>query len=164
MPVRFAACCHQQLCERRQLERSALFAGHDRANGEPWPNAWRAARHALDYVDHRIHGALSMLRGSEIQSFVRQVFSRVSQDPKKFFALPNCYEVFGFDFMMDQQDKLWLLEINPDPSPTLFPTISNFESLIGGPSVLTTIPSGTFASVFCLESFHAMERLKKILS
>ena len=98
----------------------------------------------------------------QIQSLVRQVFGRVSQDPKKFFALPNCYEVFGFDFMMDHQDKLWLLEINPDPSPALFPQVSSFEACIGGPSVLTSVPVA-FERVFCLESFHAMQTLKEIL-
>ena len=28
-----------------------------------------------------------------------------------FFTLPNCFELFGFDLMVDDQWRVWLLEV-----------------------------------------------------
>ena len=30
-----------------------------------------------------------------------------------FFTLPNCFELFGFDLLLDQDWRLWLLEVGP---------------------------------------------------
>lgn len=27
----------------------------------------------------------------------------------------NCFEVFGYDFMLDENAKLWLIEVNTNP-------------------------------------------------
>jgi len=35
---------------------------------------------------------------------------------RHFFALPNAYELFGFDFMVDDGMRVVLLEANPEPS------------------------------------------------
>ena len=32
-----------------------------------------------------------------------------------FFTLPNCFELFGFDLMVDEDWHLWLLEANAEP-------------------------------------------------
>ena len=48
------------------------------------------------------------------------VFSRLSESKRHFFALPNCYELFGLDFCVDANGKLWLLEANPSPSLGMF--------------------------------------------
>lgn len=32
-----------------------------------------------------------------------------------FMALPNCFELFGLDFMLTEDKKLWLLEANAEP-------------------------------------------------
>ncbi len=29
-----------------------------------------------------------------------------------FFTLPNCFELFGFDLLVDEDWHLWLLEVN----------------------------------------------------
>ena len=29
-----------------------------------------------------------------------------------FFTLPNCFELFGFDLMVDDQWHVWLLEVS----------------------------------------------------
>ena len=34
-------------------------------------------------------------------------------DPNK---LENCYELFGLDFIIDENYKVWLLEVNTNPS------------------------------------------------
>lgn len=28
-----------------------------------------------------------------------------------FFTLPNCFELFGFDFLVDEAWNVWLLEV-----------------------------------------------------
>jgi len=35
---------------------------------------------------------------------------------KKNVPFTKCYQVLGFDLILDDQDKLWLLEINQNPS------------------------------------------------
>jgi len=30
--------------------------------------------------------------------------------------MENCFEIFGFDIMLDQELKVWLLEVNHTPS------------------------------------------------
>ena len=30
-----------------------------------------------------------------------------------FFCLPNCFELFGFDLLVDQDWRPWLLEVHP---------------------------------------------------
>lgn len=32
-----------------------------------------------------------------------------------FFPLPRCFELFGFDLMVDANWRLWLLEANAEP-------------------------------------------------
>lgn len=32
-----------------------------------------------------------------------------------FFALPNCFELFGFDLLVDDTWHVWLLEANAEP-------------------------------------------------
>ena len=30
-----------------------------------------------------------------------------------FFTLPSCFELFGFDLLVDEDWHLWLLEVSP---------------------------------------------------
>ena len=41
---------------------------------------------------------------------------------RAFFALPNAYELFGFDFMVDEDRRVVLLEANPEPSMDMWST------------------------------------------
>jgi hypothetical protein len=43
------------------------------------------------------------------------VFASLSAKRKDFFALPNCWEIFGLDFAVDRSGQPWLLEANPEP-------------------------------------------------
>ncbi|DAZ98038.1 TPA: hypothetical protein N0F65_004528 [Lagenidium giganteum] len=59
-----------------------------------------------------------------IHHIITKVFERLSEtNGRHFFALPNCYELFGADFMVDgsPEHRVWLLEVNPDPSLELYP-------------------------------------------
>lgn len=41
-----------------------------------------------------------------------------------FFTLPNCFELFGFDLMVDDCWRVWLLEVCPLPWPLALPSPS----------------------------------------
>ncbi|QDZ20185.1 tubulin--tyrosine ligase [Chloropicon primus] len=49
-----------------------------------------------------------------IRKVVGECFEAVSSD-LSFMPLPNCFELFGFDFMLDEDWGLWLLEANAEP-------------------------------------------------
>ena len=36
------------------------------------------------------------------------------------YALENTFELFGLDFLLDGSGKVWLLEVNADPSLAVF--------------------------------------------
>jgi hypothetical protein len=42
---------------------------------------------------------------SKIDNIVHDLFTRLSQNRRHFFTLPNCYELFGFDFMVSMYMK-----------------------------------------------------------
>ncbi|RKP07267.1 tubulin-tyrosine ligase family-domain-containing protein [Thamnocephalis sphaerospora] len=42
-------------------------------------------------------------------------FEAISSDPIGFQPLPNAFELFGFDFLVDEAHKVWLLEANAFP-------------------------------------------------
>lgn len=52
------------------------------------------------------------------------LFSRLKAGNRRaFFPFSNCFEMFGVDFLVDNSpdQNIWLLEVNPDPSLTMFP-------------------------------------------
>ena len=56
----------------------------------------------------------------DICAIVGGVFKGLASNRKHFFATNNCYELFGFDFMVDDAMRVWLLEANPDPSMKMY--------------------------------------------
>ena len=44
-----------------------------------------------------------------------ELFAAYRGEVSVFQPLPNCFEHFGLDFMLDQDLRLWLLEVNPEP-------------------------------------------------
>ena len=51
----------------------------------------------------------------EVCKTVGDVFNAVSPEQTTFMALPNCFELFGFDFLVDEAFHLWFLEANAEP-------------------------------------------------
>lgn len=51
----------------------------------------------------------------EVCKTVGDVFNAVSPEQTTFMALPNCFELFGFDFLLDEAFHPWFLEANAEP-------------------------------------------------
>ena len=47
--------------------------------------------------------------------FAAQLFARLSAERRVFFTMPNTYEMFGLDFVVDSGGTAWLLEVNRTP-------------------------------------------------
>jgi hypothetical protein len=64
--------------------------------------------------------ALCELLFERISHVIGEVFAASKLSPTSFFPLPHCFELFGCDMMIDQSLNVWILEINSDPSMTLY--------------------------------------------
>lgn len=51
----------------------------------------------------------------EVCKTVGDVFNAVSPEQTTFMSLPNCFELFGFDFLLDEAFHPWFLEANAEP-------------------------------------------------
>ena len=57
---------------------------------------------------------------AQIRRVSAQLFARLGAARREFFTLPNTYELFGLDFVVDAAGTAWLLEVNPEPSLGMF--------------------------------------------
>ncbi|KAH9129915.1 hypothetical protein AeMF1_000078 [Aphanomyces euteiches] len=92
----------------------------------------------------------------QIHDICRHTFRCLATNRRHFFSLPNCYEIFGFDFLVDINGRVLLLEANPDPSLSMY----NGEAILPSSPLDIGVPS-TFAQVFSLQKELAFARLKK---
>ena len=57
----------------------------------------------------------SFTRGRSLWAQMRrvsaQLFARLGGARREFFTLPNTYEIFGLDFVVDEGGTAWLLEV-----------------------------------------------------
>jgi tubulin--tyrosine ligase len=51
----------------------------------------------------------------QIQDTTSELFRAAAASPTDFQALPNAFEVFGVDFIVDEANNVWLLEVNAFP-------------------------------------------------
>jgi len=63
-------------------------------------------------------------------SILAGLFAVLENEPKYFFPLQNCFEMLGIDFMIDTDDRVQLIEANPNPSINSLKGITR-EELVG---------------------------------
>ena len=63
----------------------------------------------------------------QLDLILKNLFSNLSKRKRVFLPLPNTYELFGFDFMYNQEGQLILLEVNPQPSLSMFSFQKKYE-------------------------------------
>jgi len=51
----------------------------------------------------------------QIHNTTSDLFKAAASQPTNFQALPNAFEVFGLDFLVDEAHSIWLLEVNAFP-------------------------------------------------
>ncbi|CEG40037.1 tubulin tyrosine ligase [Plasmopara halstedii] len=52
---------------------------------------------------------------ADIGLITAEMFDAYKGEFSVFQPLPNCFEIYGVDFMVDEKFNVWLLEINPGP-------------------------------------------------
>lgn len=65
----------------------------------------------------------------DMQAIIGECLDAVSGE-LTFFTLPNCFELFGFDLMVDDQWQVWLLEANAEPD--LMQTGTRLKPVVAG--------------------------------
>ncbi|OQR96408.1 hypothetical protein ACHHYP_15837 [Achlya hypogyna] len=94
-----------------------------------------------------------------IHSIVGRVFANLCRQPNRrhFFSLPNCYELFGFDFVIDASGRVLLLEVNPDPSLGMY----HGDDIVPPDVLQTEVPTTKFTRVFSRETAEAFDFLRQ---
>lgn len=81
-------------------------------------------------------------------ALVGDAFRAASADFTRFTALPNCYELFGFDVLVDGQGGLYLLEANAWPSvmgghiPGMIPSLMDGVFRVGVEPTVRYVAAG----------------------
>ena len=99
---------------------------------------------------------------AKMANIMKKVMQSIHCRAKKsqFMPLNGCYELFGLDFCVDSSNKLWLLEVNPEPSIALFPG-STRESILGE-CPLEGLPAESWTRIWSSALFDAVRRLKRV--
>ncbi|GMH96477.1 hypothetical protein TrVE_jg14422 [Triparma verrucosa] len=98
----------------------------------------------------------------QIRKICARTFRSLGKDKRKFMSLINTYEMFGLDFLVDEDDKAWLLEANPEPSMGMFhKTREEIEGVRD--SCLNEGVGDNWVSVYSKDTEKAMEKMKALL-
>eukprot|EP00899_Mesostigma_viride_P029665 jgi/Mesvir1/9884/Mv22414-RA.2 len=92
------------------------------ASGEQGPtphSATSAGRGALSPGFASAEAMFSHLF-SQIKAVVADTFRAARASPLGLYPLSHCFELFGLDFLVDEGFHVWLLEVNSDPSMSIF--------------------------------------------
>mmetsp|Transcript_8701 Transcript_8701/g.32787 ORF Transcript_8701/g.32787 Transcript_8701/m.32787 type:complete len:431 (-) Transcript_8701:882-2174(-) len=97
----------------------------------------------LDLIQSQIRRIAADIGAALVNAeFAARKLRAAGQKKKRhFFTLPNMYEVFGLDFMVDHSKRVVLLEVNPAPSRSLFPESCQGGFLAGRNPVVDGVPS-----------------------
>lgn len=52
---------------------------------------------------------------SQINAIVGNVMQALHEESSVFIPMPNCFEIFGFDFLVDESGQVYILEANAGP-------------------------------------------------
>jgi D-alanine-D-alanine ligase-like ATP-grasp enzyme len=52
---------------------------------------------------------------NDIHSIINELFSAFENEYSIFCPMTHCFEIFGLDFMVDNNFQVFLLEVNPGP-------------------------------------------------
>lgn len=63
----------------------------------------------LDELSSKIGLDKVSLIKSQIKNIVAETFAALSGETSVFMALPNCFELYGFDFLVDENYSCYLL-------------------------------------------------------
>ncbi|CEM16485.1 unnamed protein product [Vitrella brassicaformis CCMP3155] len=94
------------------------------AYGERDPLGYDVTRHMRPFFDdcmrHKeIRPEAAQAVFDRIKALVAETFRAVRGEFLGFTALPNCFELFAFDFLVDTQHQPYLLEVNAWPDVTV---------------------------------------------
>ncbi|KAH9809256.1 tubulin-tyrosine ligase family-domain-containing protein [Melampsora americana] len=71
--------------------------------------------HLLSTLAQEWNGIDQEMIEKQVDEIVKKSFLAAKKDPINFQIRTNCWEIFGFDFLIDNQMKVWLLEVNACP-------------------------------------------------
>jgi len=94
----------------------------------------------------------------QIRSISTRLFKNLAKEKRKFMTLVNTWELFGLDFLVDGEGKVWLLEANPEPSMGMY---RKQRVDIEGKEPLESIPD-KYVSVYSRHKDEAMSKMKEM--
>lgn len=92
---------------------------------------------------------------TQVDEVIAKTFMAATRQPIHFQTRPNCWEIFGVDLLVDEDMKVWLLEINA-VSFSSTPLISYQKK--------TNPPHHFFFSIHSVQILLKLERLSQIPS
>ena len=96
-----------------------------------------------------------------MKDIIKDLFKDLGKSDKvkksEFLPLPTSYELYGVDFLVDHMKKVYLLEINPEPSMKIFNMEEQAQMV--GLDPFERVPS-TFTKVYSKEMLNALNILR----
>lgn len=87
---------------------------------------------ALDGAEVSPAGVSSASVLRQMKHLTAELFRRLGKSRRYFFTHPRCFEVFGFDWLVDANGRVLLLEANADPSLSMY-GVAAFSELVADP-------------------------------
>jgi hypothetical protein len=91
------------------------------------------------------------------------VFRNLGKDKKKFLSLPNTFELFGLDFLVDSSKQVVLLEANPEPSMRMFNKKRSDVEGSDPEALLKRGPGDGFVKAYSLDTDKALAKMKEMI-
>ncbi|CAN0262815.1 unnamed protein product [Ectocarpus sp. 6 AP-2014] len=137
-------------------KKSGSFQGPDNSDGQEAKESTTASKWALTFFWKYLEKALGKKKSDEVQRSIEDVVLRtmvaadgdMTTHSHQFTRHRGCcYELFGFDVLLDEALKPWLLEVNISPS------------LFGSSALDRRIKGTLMADIFHLVGFRPFDRM-----